>query len=149
MHIVAQGWLMYQMTDSPFALGLVGLTRAIPLLAFPLLGGVLADRVPRLRVLYVTQSTALLLAAGLATLTVMGVVQPWHILIFSFLNATVLAFDNPARQALLPALVSPADLMHANSLNRWSFNGAVLVGPALAAALLPLIGIGGVSISMP
>jgi hypothetical protein len=82
MHIVAQGWLMYQLTDSPFALGLVELTRAIPLL-----GGVLADRVPRLRVLYMTQSAALLLAAGLATLTVMGVVQPWHILLFSLLSS--------------------------------------------------------------
>jgi MFS family permease len=91
-----------------------------------------------------TQSAALLLAAGLATLTVMGVVQPWHILVFSFLNATVLAFDNPARQALLPELVEPVDLMHANSLNSWSFNSAVLLGPALAAPLLPLIGIGGV-----
>jgi MFS family permease len=106
MHIVSQGWLMYQLTDSPLYLGLIGLTRAVPLLAFPLLGGVIADRVPRVRVLYVTQTLAMLLAAGLATLTVTGVVQPWHILTFSFLSASVLAFDGPARQALLPDLVS-------------------------------------------
>src|SRR5207248_7579809 len=80
MHIVAQGWLMYQLTDSPLWLGLVGLMRAVPLLAFPLLGGVIADRVPRTRVLYSTQTLALLLAASLATLTVAGLVQPWHIL---------------------------------------------------------------------
>src|SRR5215212_4544 len=79
MHIVAQGWLIYQLTDSPLYLGLVGLMRAMPLLAFPLVGGVVADRVSRLKVLYVTQSAALLLAAFLATATVMGVVQPWHI----------------------------------------------------------------------
>src|SRR5919204_6363015 len=69
MHIVSQGWLMYQLTDSPLFLGLVGLARAVPLLAFPLVGGVVADRLPRLRVLWATQVAALLLAAGLATLT--------------------------------------------------------------------------------
>src|SRR5438105_497490 len=84
MHIVAQGWLMYQLTDSPLWLGLVGLMRAVPLLAFPLVGGVVADRVPRVRVLYGTQLAALLLAAILATLTVQGLVEPWQILVFSF-----------------------------------------------------------------
>jgi MFS family permease len=144
MHIVAQGWLMYQLTDSPLYLGLVGLMRAVPLLAFPLVGGVVADRVSRLKVLYATQTAALLLAAGLATATVLGMVQPWHILVFSFLNAAVLAFDNPARQAMLPDLVDRDDLMSAISLNSWAFNGAILVGPALAALLLPIVGIGGV-----
>jgi MFS family permease len=144
MHIVAQGWLMYQLTDSPLYLGLVGLMRAIPLLAFPLVGGVVADCVSRLTVLYVTQVAALLLAAGLATATVLGVVQPWHILVFSFLSAAVLAFDNPARQAMLPDLVGRDELMSAISLNSWAFNGAILVGPALAAALLPIVGIGGI-----
>jgi predicted MFS family arabinose efflux permease len=75
---------------------------------------------------------------------VFGLVEPWHILAFSFMSAAVLAFDNPARQALLPDLVGADDLMNAISLNSWSFNGATLVGPALAAALLPVIGIGGV-----
>src|SRR5207248_3254579 len=103
-----------------------------------------ADRVPRLRVLYVTQVAAGVLAAGLATLTVLGLVEPWHILVLSFLSATVLAFDNPARQALLPELVGRDDLLSAISLNSWAFNGATLVGPALAAALLPVVGIGGV-----
>src|SRR5207247_1976911 len=130
MHIVAQGWLMYQLTDSPLWLGLVGLMRAVPLLAFLLIGGVVADRVPRLRVLYVTQVTLGVLAACLATLTVLGLVEPWHILVFTFLGAAVLAFDNPARQALLPDLVGPHDLPSAISLNSWAFNGATLVGPA-------------------
>ena len=144
MHIVAQGWMMYQLTDSPFWLGLVGLMRAIPLLAFPLLGGVVADRMSRLKVLYVTQTAALIFAAGLASITAFGVVTPWHVLAFSFLSATVLAFDAPARQALLPDLVGPHDVMNAISLNSWAFNGAVLVGPALAALLLPVIGMAGV-----
>ena len=144
MHVVAQGWLMYALTDSPLWLGLTGLMRAIPLLAFPLLGGVLADRLQRLTLLYATQGAALLLAAALGSVTVLGLTEPWHLLAFSFLTATAQAFDNPARQALLPDLVASDDMMSAVSLNSWSFNGAVLMGPALAAALLPLIGIGGV-----
>lgn len=144
MHIVAQGWLMYELTNSAFWLGLVGLMRAVPLLAFPLLGGVVADRIARVRVLWITQTVALVLAAGLASLTALRVVEPWHVLAFSFLSATVLAFDAPARQALLPDLVAPDEIMNAISLNSWAFNGAVLIGPALAAALLPVIGVSGV-----
>lgn len=144
MHVVAQGWLMYQLTDSPLALGLVGLMRAIPLLAFPLWGGVVADRVSRVQVLWVTQLAALALAAGLGILTTLSLVQPWHILVYAFVGAAVLAFDTPARQALLPDLVGPDDLVSAISLNSWAFSGATLIGPALAAALLPVIGIGGV-----
>ena len=144
MHVVAQGWLMYQLTDSPLWLGLVGLMRAIPLLALPLLGGVVADRLPRVKILYATQSAALVLAAAIASLTLMGMVEPWHILVFSFLTAAVQSFDGPARQALLPDLAGQEDMMSAISLNSWSFNGAVLVGPALAASFLPVIGIAGV-----
>ncbi|HLZ30361.1 MAG TPA: MFS transporter, partial [Chloroflexota bacterium] len=111
---------------------------------FPLWGGVVADRASRVRILYMTQIAALLLAALLGTMTVAGVVQPGHILLFSFLNAAVLAFDNPARQALVPELVERDDLVNAATLNNWAFSGATLVGPALAAAALPFIGIGGV-----
>jgi len=143
MHIVAQGWLMYQLTNSAFWLGLVGLMRAIPLLGFPLFGGVVADRVQRTRVLYVTQTAAESMAVALAVVTAVGVVQPWHVLLFSFASAAVLAFDGPAREALLPDLIAPADMMSAISLNSWAFNGAMLIGPALAAMLLPSIGIAG------
>jgi MFS family permease len=117
MHIVAQGWLMYQLTNSPFWLGLIGLMRAIPLLSFPLIGGVLADRVSKTRVLYFTQTIAALLAAGLATATAFDVVQPWHLLLYSFLTAAVQAFDGPAREALLPDLIKVEDMMSAVSLN--------------------------------
>src|SRR5918912_757390 len=144
MHIISQGWLMYQLTDSPLFLGLIGLSRAVPLLSFPLWGGVVADRIARVRILYVTQIAAMVLAFWLATMTVAGLVQPWHILAFSFLSATVLAFDNPARQALVPDLVARDDIVNAATLNNWAFSGATLIGPALAAAVLPLVGIGGV-----
>lgn len=144
MHIVAQGWLMYQLTNSALWLGLVGLMRAIPLLAFPLAGGVIADRVSRTGVLYITQTAAALLALALAVITALGQVSPWHILVYAFLGAVVLAFDGPAREALLPDLIDADDMMSAISLNSWAFNGAVLLGPALAAMLLPSIGIAGV-----
>src|SRR5262249_34274899 len=108
-----------------------------------LLGGVLADRVPRVRVLYITQTLAMLLAVLLAALTVTGLVQPWHILVLSFLSAAILACDGPARQALLPTLVSSENLMSAMSYNNWSFNVAILLGPALAAVLVPVIGLAG------
>jgi MFS family permease len=144
MHIVAQGWLMYQLTNSAFWLGLIGLARAVPLLAFPLIGGVVADRVPRAKVLYLTQTAAAAMAAGLATVTLLDWVEPWHILAFSFVAATVQAFDGPAREALLPDLIGSDDMMSAVSFNSWAFNGAILIGPALAAVLLPGIGIAGV-----
>src|SRR6266849_5637793 len=121
MHIVAQGWLMYQLTNSAFWLGLVGLMRAVPLLSFPLIGGVVADRVPRTKVLYVTQTAAALMAAGLATVTALDWVAPWHVLLFSFASAVVLAFDGPAREALLPDLIDADDMMSAVSLNSWAF----------------------------
>jgi Transmembrane secretion effector len=114
-----------------------------PLLAFPRLGGVLADRVPRARVLYGTQALAMLLATLLAILTLTGPVEPWYILVLSFLSASILAFDGPARQALLPDLVSSDNLMSAMSYNGWSFNAAILIGPSLAAALVPVIGLAG------
>jgi MFS family permease len=144
MHIVAQGWLMYQLTNSALWLGLVGLMRAVPLLAFPLIGGVIADRVSRTKVLYFTQTAAAVLAVGLATATGLEVVEPWHVLLFSFLSGVVLAFDGPAREALLPDLIEAEDMMSAVGLNSWAFNGAILIGPALAAILLPIIGIAGV-----
>src|SRR5215470_3727334 len=127
MHIVAQGWLMYQLTNSALWLGMVGLMRAIPLLAFPLAGGVIADRVPRITVLYVTQTAAALLALALAAATALDVVAPWYVLLYAFLGAAVLAFDGPAREALLPDLIDGDDMMRAIRLNSWAFNGAILL----------------------
>ena len=143
MHIVVQGWLMYQLTNSALWLGLVGLMRAVPLLGFPLIGGVVADRVPRTAILYVTQTAAALMAAGLAVVTALGLVAPWHILLFAFGSAIVQAFDGPAREAMLPDLIATENMMSAVSLNSWAFNGAILIGPALAALLIPGIGIAG------
>lgn len=143
-HVVAQGWLMYQLTNSPLWLGYIGLVRAVPLLTFPLIGGLVADRVSRVKVLYVTQAAAMLAAAILATLAFIDAIEPWHLLGFALITALLQAFDGPARQAVLPNMVPAESMVSAVSLNSWSFNMAMLIGPAVAGALLPLVGFTGV-----
>lgn len=136
MQAVAQGWLVYDLSHRPLDLGLIGLSRAIPLIAFSLFGGAIADRVDKKRLLYVTQTLAAVFAAALGFLTALHVVRVWHVIVLSFLSAAVLAFDQPTRQAMLPSLVAKADLMNAISLNSMVFNGAALVGPMFAGLLI-------------
>jgi MFS family permease len=136
MQTVAQGWVIYNLTDDPVALGAMGLAFGVPMVLFPLVGGVVADRFDRLTLLKVTQTLSLLFALALAALSWLGVVQFWHFLLIALGSATVLAFDNPARQALIPDLVPREELMSATSLNSVSFSGAQLVGPALAGLVL-------------
>lgn len=143
MQLVAQGFLIYQLTGSKAMLGLVGLARAIPMLLFPLWGGVLADRVDRIKLLWVTQTASLATALGLALAVSLGLVPPWHVVAASFLNAVAGAFDQPTRQALLPQLVPKEDLLSATSLNSAVFTGAAFTGPALYGLVAPFIGIAG------
>jgi len=143
MQNVAQSWLIYKLTgNSPLYLGWLGLAFAIPMVIMPPLGGALADRVDRIKLLYVTQTCSLLLAALLAVLAWSGAIQPWHILLTTFGGALLLAFDNPTRQALIPELVPRQDLLNALSLNSATYTGAALVGPALAGLLLDVVGAG-------
>jgi MFS family permease len=142
MQNVASGWLVLQLTNSPLWLGLLGLTFALPMIVFPPFAGAVVDRFHRIRLLYFTQSMQLLVALGLATLTWLGRIQVWHILLASFIGALLLAFDNPARQALVPDLVQPRDLLNALSMNSATYTGAALVGPALAGVLLEPLGAG-------
>lgn len=142
MQSVGQGWLVLQLTDSPLWLGLLGLSFAIPMIAFPLLGGAVVDRVHRIRLLFLTQTAMMLIAFLLAALTWFGTISVWQILLSSFLTATCLAFDNPARQALVPDLIPRQDLLNAISLQSATYTGAALVGPALAGILLAPLGAG-------
>ncbi len=142
MQNVGTGWLVLQLTNSPLWLGLLGLSFALPMTILPILGGVIVDRVHRIRLLYVTQTSAMLTAFALAILTWSGQVTVWHILAATFIGAAILAFDNPARQALWPDLVAPHDLLNALSLNAATYNGAALIGPALAGVLLAPLGAG-------
>ncbi|MGE5400229.1 MAG: MFS transporter [Ignavibacteriales bacterium] len=142
MQNVAQGWLVLQLTNSPLWLGLLGLSFALPMIIFPFFGGVVVDRIHRIRLLYITQTGMMLTAFVLAALTWMNLITVHYILIASFIQASFLAFDNPARQALVPDLVPSGDLLSALSLNSATYTGAALVGPAIAGALLGPLGAG-------
>ena len=133
MQNVAQNWLIYKMTNNdPRYLGWMGLAFAIPMIVLPPIGGYLADRLPRNKILQVTQWSMVTLALLQAGLTLAGRNTPWLILIATFLNATLLAVDNPTRQALIPTLIPREDLLNALALNSATYNGAALIGPALA-----------------
>jgi MFS family permease len=144
MQLVAQGWLILDLTDSPFYLGLFGLLRSIPALTITLVGGVVADRVDRRRILLVTQVSASALALLLGVLDLSGLVRIWHVLAIAFLTATVMAFDNPARQSLVPSLVGRERIASAVGLNSAAWNAAAVVGPSLAGILVSAAGTGGV-----
>lgn len=141
MQIVAQGILVYDLTHSPFYLGVVGMARAIPMIVFPPMGGVIADRLPRLKWLKVTQTISALLALVLALLISADVVKIWHIMLISVLSGLVNAFDQPTRQAMLPDLVRREDLTKAVALNSSAWQGASLFGPTLAGLTVATLGV--------
>jgi MFS family permease len=136
MQTVALHWHVYLLTHSPLALGALGLTRVLPIIAFSLWGGVTADRHDRRRVMFVTQATMLLGAAGLAALTFTGHDVLAVLYGANALLAAATAFDNPARQALIPRLVPVGELPAALSLNLTMFHAAFIGGPALAGLLI-------------
>ncbi len=143
MQNVAQSWLIYKMTDNdPRYLGWLGLTFAIPMIILPPLGGFLADRFPRPKILTITQWSMMTVALIQAILTWSNLNSPTLILIATFIGAVLLAVDNPTRQALIPTLVPRHDLMNALALNSATYNGAALIGPALAGFLLGVMGPG-------
>jgi MFS family permease len=142
MQNVAQSWLVYRMTGSAFLLGVVGFAGQIPVFIFAPLGGVVADRLSRQRVVIATQITSMILACILAVLTLMRVVTVWEIIVLAASLGVVNAFDIPARQAFLGDMVGREDLMNAIALNSSMFNGARVVGPAVAGILVAWIGEG-------
>ena len=142
MEGVAQGWLVLELTDSPLLLGLTGLTFATPTIALTLLGGVIADRADRRRIMILSQSASALNFFLLATLILFGWIALWHVMALAFLSGCVRAFDRPSRMALLPQMVPKEDIANAIAVGGtiWQLNR--LVGPALAGMLIYLIGIG-------
>ena len=142
LQLVAQGWLILALTDSPAYLGFYGLLRSVPTLTVTLVGGAVADRADRRCILLVTQSAAAVLALLLGVLDLTGLVRPWHILVIAFATATVMAFDNPARQAMVPGLVGSERVASAVGLNSAAWNAAAVVGPSLAGLLVAAAGTG-------
>jgi MFS family permease len=140
MQNVAQAWLVYELTNSPFKLGVVSFCAGVPVLLFSLWAGVLADRVPKRRLLVVTQTVMMALAFILAADMFLGTIQWWHIAIMAFLLGTANAFDGPTRQAFVVEMVGRNELMNAIALNSAMFNTARIVGPALAGIILAAVG---------
>ena len=143
MQIVGQGWLVRDLSSTPFALGVVALAAAIPMIFLTPIGGALADRFPRRRLLACTQVSMMAQSTVLAMLTLSGHIQLWQIAVLGAVGSALLAVDNPTRQALLPDLVNPDDLQSAVSLNSAVWSGAALFGPALGGLLLVPLGAGG------
>ena len=142
MQIVAQSLLVLQITHgSAFALGLVSLVQALAFFLFALLGGGIADRLDRRRLLLFTQSSLMVMAAIMGWLTQTGHVRLWMVVVQVFFAGAVLSFDQPTRAALVSTLVPQEDLLNAISLQSAVFNGASTIGPALAGITVDAIGL--------
>ncbi len=144
MFFVSLNWQMYLLTHSALALGLIGLARSLPIILFSLLGGAFADAHNRKKILYVTQSIMILCSLLLALATFTNLVTPLLMYLLTGLDAAAVAFDIPARSALVPNLVDRKDLANALSIYEILWQIASITGPAIAGFLIASIGVGGV-----
>jgi predicted MFS family arabinose efflux permease len=140
MQIAAQGWLIYRLSHSTFYLGLDQFLGGLPIFMFSLLGGVVADRVERRRILIGSQYLQMASASLLTILVATGVVHVWHILCLSFVSGLAQAFGGPAYLALIPTLVDREDMPNAIALNSIQFNVAVVLGSALGGEAIAKLG---------
>jgi MFS family permease len=142
MQTVAQAWLVLELTSSPFRLGLIGALQFGPMLCFSFLSGAIADRLPKRRVLIATQTALMVQAILLSILTWTGQVRYWHVTVLAACYGLAFTLDMPTRQAFIVEMVSKEDLPNAIALNSAMFNGARMVGPAVAGLLVDRYGVG-------
>jgi MFS family permease len=142
MQNVAQGWLVLDLTNSPFYVGLVSALGSLGVLLFTIYAGVVADRTNKHRLVILTQTLSMLPAFGLAALVWTRSVAVWHVAALAAFLGFVNAFDIPARQAFIVELVGRDDLVNAIALNSSAFNAARVIGPAVAGALIGTLGVG-------
>jgi len=133
-------WHISQLSKDPIAVSIVGGVRFVAVLAFSLLGGLVADRYNRKTILYITQTTSMLVAVTLGLLTLAGDIQLWHIYALTGIQAAAMAFDLPARQSLVPNLVPREDLPSAFSLQSIAFNTGSILGPAMSGMVIGYLG---------
>lgn len=133
-------WHISQLSKDPIAVSVVGGVRFVAILCFSLVGGLVADRYNRRNILFFTQSTAMLVAVVLGLLTFSGDIQLWHIYLLTGIQAVAMAFDLPARQALVPNLVPRDILPSAFSLQSIAFNTGAILGPALSGIVIGYLG---------
>src|SRR6059036_2881451 len=142
MQSVALGWLVLELTNSPFAVGLTQALRSLGVLLFTLYGGVVADRVDKRRLIVWTQALQMLEALALAALVWAGRVTTWQVMVLAVFFGIVNTFDIPGRQAFIAEIVGKDDLMNAIALNSSMFNAARIVGPAVAGVVIGAAGVG-------
>jgi predicted MFS family arabinose efflux permease len=142
MQTVAQAWLVLQLTNSPFKLGLIATLQFSPVLLFSLVTGAVADRLPKRRLLIVTQTTLACQALLLGALVATGRVEYWHVAALGLLLGFANVFDQPARQSFVMELVGRQDVASAVALNSAAFNAARIVGPAVAGVVIARVGVG-------
>jgi MFS family permease len=140
MQIVAQGWLVYRLTDSPLMLGLVNVVGLLPVVPVSLLAGAISDRVSRRALIMSTEALLALQALAMAVLTWLGVIQVWHVILLSFVLGFAGALEQPARLAFVVDTVGKEDLTNAVALNAAVQNGARIVGPSIAGLAVAWIG---------
>lgn len=140
MLMFGQFWLIHELTASPLFLGYVGLANALPAIALNLVGGVVADRFEKRRLIVVTQTASAALVFLLAALTLTGAVEAWHVLTIAVFAGAINAFNQPARMALYPYLVDREVLMSAVALNSSIWQGTRIVAPAVAGGLIAVFG---------
>lgn len=144
MQAVAQGWLVYMMTNSPVALGLVSVALGMPILLFSMFGGVIADQLDKRRILIVTQILLSIITLAIAILVIVDAVRFWHLMVGAFLTGLAFVFSGPARLAIIPEIVDRRRLLNSISLNSLGMNLSRVAGPSIAGVLIPLIGISAV-----
>ncbi|MFN7541889.1 MAG: MFS transporter [Acidobacteriota bacterium] len=140
MQNLAQSWLVYELTKSAWYLGLDAFLGQIPIFLFSMLGGVVADRKDRRKILVVSQLVQMTCAILLACLVGFGAVAVWHVLLLSFVVGTAQAFGGPAYQAMIPSLVQKEDLQNAIAMNSIQFNVARVIGPTIGGVTLSTFG---------
>ncbi|MCH7745780.1 MAG: MFS transporter [Chloroflexi bacterium] len=145
MQMITRGWLVLRLADdSPLALALVMMSFSLPMTFVSLIGGALADRISRKRIVILSQIGNLLLTALLATLDITGVIAFWQLLVIGFVNGSLVAINMPSRQAIISDIVPERSLMNAISLSNSAMNATRIVGPAIAGLLIILIDTAGV-----
>lgn len=141
IHQVAIMWLIFELTDSPIMLGMMGIFSSVPFLITSMYGGALADRMDRRNILLTAQVVSAILVMVPGVLTGLDMIQVWHLYALGLLNAAITWFDGPARQAMIPTVVLRGDLMRAIALTSSVRRSTALIGPMIAGLGISLLGV--------
>ena len=140
MQQIARGWLAYNLTESPLALGIIMFSFSSPMAIFSLFGGALADRFPKIKLLIIVHSLNIILVFMLGILISFGIIKFWHLIVFGIINGSLIALQVPSRQSLVPEIVKETSLINAVALNTSGQNLARIIGPAVAGTIIAISG---------